>query len=201
MCPHHPSLPRPSSGSTRGKWTMMRRDICLFLFFESFLNLCLQDQCPEVILTTDVPFRRLDHYKIHEYTKKWNMNARREPEPVMMTMTTNIDTMFKRKRGRPPKNRVIEVSLLHSIAAGGGFMEPNEKLLSFSRFQIGLSKADLQPSSGVCMTRTRLENSRTVVGQIGLLLQPTVQYGPAGCIIWKLPLPPSPQNQAATLCQ
>ena len=28
----------------------------------------------------------------------------------------------------------------------GGFMEPNEKLLSFSRFQIGLSKADLQPS-------------------------------------------------------
>ena len=155
MCPHHPSLPRPSSGSTRGKWTMMRRDICLLLFFESFLNLCLQDQCPEVILTTDVPFRRLDHYKIHEYTKKWNMNARREPEPVMMTMTTNIDTMFKRKRGRPPKNRVIEVSLLHSIAAGGGFMEPNEKLLSFSRFQIGLSKADLQPSSGVCMTRTQ----------------------------------------------
>ena len=68
-------------------------------------------------------------------------------------------------------------------------MEPNEKLLSFSRFQIGLSKADLQPISGVCMTRTQLEdsrsnfNSRTVVGQIGLLLQPSVPYGPAGCII------------------
>ena len=72
----------------------------------------VQDQCPEVILSTDVPFRRLDHYKIHEYTKKWNMgqNMRRDPEPVMMTMTNNIDTMFKRKRGRPPKNRVIEVS-------------------------------------------------------------------------------------------
>ena len=28
----------------------------------------------------------------------------------MMTMTNNIDAMFKRKRGRPPKNRVIEVS-------------------------------------------------------------------------------------------
>ena len=64
-------------------------------------------------MSTDVPFRRLDHYKIHEYTKKWNMNQqplRRDPEPVMMTMTNNIDTMFKRKRGRPPKNRVIEVS-------------------------------------------------------------------------------------------
>ena len=30
-------------------------------------------------------------------------------EPISMTMTTNIDAMFKRKRGRPPKNRVIEV--------------------------------------------------------------------------------------------
>ena len=111
MCPHHPSLPRPNSGSTRGKW--MCRYLSLFLFLDFFsLNASfLQDQCPEVILTTDVPFRRLDHYKIHEYTKKWNMNSRREPEPVMMTMTTNIDTMFKRKRGRPPKNRVIEVSL------------------------------------------------------------------------------------------
>ena len=26
-----------------------------------------------------------------------------------MTLTTSIDAMFKRKRGRPPKNRVIEV--------------------------------------------------------------------------------------------
>ena len=34
-------------------------------------------------------------------------------EPISMTMTTSIDAMFKRKRGRPPKNRVIEVR--HSI--------------------------------------------------------------------------------------
>ena len=26
-----------------------------------------------------------------------------------MTLSTSIDAMFKRKRGRPPKNRVIEV--------------------------------------------------------------------------------------------
>ena len=62
-------------------------------------------------------------------------------------------------------------------------MDPNEKLLSFSRFQIGLSKADLQPSSEVCMTRTQLEDSRSVVGQSALLFQPS-----AGCILWKLPL-------------
>ena len=38
-------------------------------------------------------------------------------------------------------------------------MEPNEKLLSVSRFQIGLSKADLQPSAGVCTTQA-LNQSR-----------------------------------------
>ena len=67
-----------------------------------------QENCTEVILSTDVPFRRLDHYKIHEYTKKWNM-TQKGMEPISMTMTTSIDAMFKRKRGRPPKNRVIEV--------------------------------------------------------------------------------------------
>ena len=38
-------------------------------------------------------------------------------------------------------------------------MEPNEKLLSVSRFQIGLSKADLQPSAGVCMTQALNKSS------------------------------------------
>ena len=50
-------------------------------------------------------------------------------------------------------------------------MEPNEKLLSVSRFQIGLSKADLQPSAGVCTTQAL----NKVVGQISPLLP-----------IWKL---------------
>ena len=62
-------------------------------------------------MCTDVPFRRLDHYKIHEYTKKWNM-TQKGMEPISMTMTTSIDAMFKRKRGRPPKNRVIEVIII-----------------------------------------------------------------------------------------
>ena len=55
---------------------------------------------------SDSPFKRLDHYKLHEYTKKWNIANK---EPVTMTQATSIDTIFKRKRGRPPKNRVVEV--------------------------------------------------------------------------------------------
>ncbi|QQP49881.1 Uncharacterized protein FKW44_010696, partial [Caligus rogercresseyi] len=59
-----------------------------------------------VIFNSESPFKRLEHYKIHEYTRKWNLN---KVEPISMTQTTNVDTMFKRKRGRPPKNRVVEV--------------------------------------------------------------------------------------------
>ena len=71
-------------------------------------------------------------------------------------------------------------------------MDPNEKLLSFSRFQIGLSKADLQPTSEVCMTRTQLEvrefwkrRRSDWSRSFSSLLCPT--YGPAGSILWKLP--------------
>lgn len=75
--------------------------------------LFFQENCAEVILGSDAPFKRLDHYKLHEYTRKWNISNK---EPVSMTMTTSIDTMFKRKRGRPPKNRVVEVSNLSDLA-------------------------------------------------------------------------------------
>ena len=68
----------------------------------------LQENCTEVIFSSDPPFKRLDHYKLHEYTRKWNFSSANK-EPVTMTLTTSIDAMFKRKRGRPPKNRVIEV--------------------------------------------------------------------------------------------
>ena len=33
-------------------------------------------------------------------------------ETISMTLSTSLDAMFKRKRGRPPKNRVVEVSKL-----------------------------------------------------------------------------------------
>ena len=74
-----------------------------------FLFFFLQENCTEVIFNTAPPFKRLDHYKLHEYTRKWNFSSANK-EPVTMTLTTSIDAMFKRKRGRPPKNRVIEVS-------------------------------------------------------------------------------------------
>ena len=107
----------------------------------------MQENCSEVIFSSDAPFQRLEHYKLHEYTKKWNqlpsnnnltpkggpggvdlgsspkglanLGAGTPPGPavgppgketVNMTLSTNLDSMFKRKRGRPPKNRVVEVS-------------------------------------------------------------------------------------------
>ena len=73
--------------------------------------LVFQDNCKEIILGTDSPFKRLDHYKLHEYAKKWNVSNKMAAEPVTMTQTTSIDAMFKRKRGRPPKNRVVEVRI------------------------------------------------------------------------------------------
>lgn len=65
-----------------------------------------QENCREVILPSEKPFRRLEHYKMHEYSKKLSLTK----DPLTMThLATSIDGMFCRKRGRPPKNRVIEV--------------------------------------------------------------------------------------------
>ena len=77
----------------------------------------LQENCTEVIFSSDPPFKRLDHYKLHEYTRKWNFSSANK-EPVTMTLTTSIDAMFKRKRGRPPKNRVIEVRKIFFVIEG-----------------------------------------------------------------------------------
>ncbi|XP_046747760.1 uncharacterized protein LOC124412150 isoform X1 [Diprion similis] len=72
---------------------------------------CNWDNCREVILATDKPFRRLQHYKIHEYSRQLNLSSASHPlsSDVTLTHLTNIDAMFRRKRGRPPKNRVIEI--------------------------------------------------------------------------------------------
>lgn len=72
---------------------------------------CNWENCKEVILSTDKPFRRLQHYKIHEYSRQLNLNCSTQVLSTDVTLThlTNIDAMFRRKRGRPPKNRVIEI--------------------------------------------------------------------------------------------
>ncbi|XP_036148361.1 uncharacterized protein LOC105829072 isoform X3 [Monomorium pharaonis] len=72
---------------------------------------CNWENCREVILSTDKPFRRLQHYKIHEYSRQLNLSCPSHAlsSDVTLTHLTNIDAMFRRKRGRPPKNRVIEI--------------------------------------------------------------------------------------------
>ncbi|XP_076320474.1 zinc finger protein castor homolog 1-like isoform X2 [Tachypleus tridentatus] len=76
---------------------------CLFHGMEEHYH-CNWGGCQAVISSLDKPFKRLDHYKIHEYTNKQNQTRDHAP----MAFTTSVDGIFKRKRGRPPKNRVIE---------------------------------------------------------------------------------------------
>ncbi|CAG0912696.1 unnamed protein product [Notodromas monacha] len=126
---------------------------------------CKWDGCMETILLGDPkPFRRLDHYRIHEYSKKLGLNppmssaamqtvvsASTVSIPGAVTLTRNnllstpdndsksklenplligntvvtgglgnsgpvssgpgvIDGFFRRKRGRPPNDRLIQVS-------------------------------------------------------------------------------------------
>ncbi|XP_044261670.1 zinc finger protein castor homolog 1-like isoform X3 [Tribolium madens] len=80
-------------------------DGCIYQDKEKHYH-CNWDNCREVILPSDKPFRRLEHYKMHEYSRKLSLTK----DPLTMThLATSIDGMFCRKRGRPPKNRVIEV--------------------------------------------------------------------------------------------
>ncbi|XP_040574918.1 uncharacterized protein [Lepeophtheirus salmonis] len=99
---------------------------------------CKWDNCNEIIFNSESPFKRLEHYKIHEYTRKWNLN---KVEPISMTQTTNVDTMFKRKRGRPPKNRVVEIP-----GNGMGGLD-NSPQAVFTSFKLPKPGQHLQASS------------------------------------------------------
>ncbi|CAH1155485.1 unnamed protein product [Phaedon cochleariae] len=80
-------------------------DGCIYQEKEKHYH-CSWEGCREVILPADKPFRRLEHYKMHEYSRKLSLTK----DPLTMThLSSSIDGMFCRKRGRPPKNRVIEV--------------------------------------------------------------------------------------------
>ena len=74
-----------------------------------------QDGCGEAVLATgDKPFRRLEHFKMHDYTRRLTMagtpgGGGLAPMGAGIASVTSVDAMFKRKRGRPPKNRIIEV--------------------------------------------------------------------------------------------
>ncbi|CAN8015877.1 unnamed protein product, partial [Ixodes persulcatus] len=68
---------------------------------------CQWDGCRDIVSSTDKPFRRLDHYKMHEYTTKLSMSR----DQFSAISSVSMDGVFRRKRGRPPKNRVIEFPL------------------------------------------------------------------------------------------
>ncbi|XP_063220399.1 zinc finger protein castor homolog 1 isoform X2 [Bacillus rossius redtenbacheri] len=96
---------------------------------------CTWDNCREIILPSDKPFRRLDHYKMHEYSRKLSLTK----DPLTMThLATSIDGMFRRKRGRPPKNSVIEFPM----APGSTMDSPQAIFTSFK-----LPKPSIPPGS------------------------------------------------------
>lgn len=74
---------------------------------------CVQEGCGEAILAAgDKPFRRLEHFRMHDYARRLTLAAPGSGGPIGVAAVTSVDAMFKRKRGRPPKNRVIEVRYL-----------------------------------------------------------------------------------------
>ncbi|KAL3270460.1 hypothetical protein HHI36_021007 [Cryptolaemus montrouzieri] len=101
---------------------------------------CNWENCREVILPSEKPFRRLEHYKMHEYSRKLSLTK----DPLTMThLATSIDGMFCRKRGRPPKNRVIEVWNDYASAGNQSMMDSPQAI--FTSFK--LPKPFSTPSS------------------------------------------------------
>ncbi|XP_057380685.2 zinc finger protein castor homolog 1-like isoform X2 [Daphnia carinata] len=119
---------------------------------------CCWDGCAEIILSTENAFRRLDHYKMHEYSRRGHQPAVVAPPVAALsglghpsgssgskeiTFTTgsststsfSLDSMFRRKRGRPPKNRVIEVwNEPSSMNSGSG--APDTPQAVFTSFKL-----------------------------------------------------------------
>ncbi|KAG0728909.1 Transcription factor castor [Chionoecetes opilio] len=71
---------------------------------------CNWEGCGEAVLAAgDKPFRRLEHFKMHDYARRLTLAAPGSGGPMGVAAVCSVDAMFKRKRGRPPKNRVIEL--------------------------------------------------------------------------------------------
>ncbi|XP_030752978.1 zinc finger protein castor homolog 1-like isoform X2 [Sitophilus oryzae] len=103
---------------------------------------CSIDNCREIILSSDKPFRRLEHYKMHQYSQKLSLTK----DPLTAThLATSIDGMFCRKRGRPPKNRVIEVWNDYNALGGSQSMMDSPQAI-FTSFK--LPKPSTTLSSG-----------------------------------------------------
>lgn len=83
------------------------------MFTNAVGGVCVQEGCGEAILAAgDKPFRRLEHFRMHDYARRLTLAPPGSGGPIGVAAVTSVDAMFKRKRGRPPKNRVIEVRYL-----------------------------------------------------------------------------------------
>ncbi|XP_068902505.1 zinc finger protein castor homolog 1-like isoform X1 [Tenebrio molitor] len=128
-------------------------DGCIYQDKEKHYH-CNWDNCREVILPTDKPFRRLEHYKMHEYSRKLSLTK----DPLTMThLATSIDGMFCRKRGRPPKNRVIEVWNDYSPLGSQSLLDSPQAI--FTSFK--LPKPSATPSSSKEIEQQDSSDSRS----------------------------------------
>ncbi|XP_073977616.1 zinc finger protein castor homolog 1-like isoform X3 [Rhodnius prolixus] len=71
---------------------------------------CTWDGCSDIVM----PSERLEHFRSHEISAQHN---------------NTLDSLFRRKRGRPPKNRIIEV--WNDYASGGMADTPQAIFTSF----------------------------------------------------------------------
>ncbi|KAE8750785.1 hypothetical protein FOCC_FOCC002495 [Frankliniella occidentalis] len=141
---------------------------------------CTWDNCREIILPTDKPFRRLDHYKMHEYSRK--LSQSRDPLTTMH-LASSIDAMFRRKRGRPPKNRVIEVWNDYMSGPPGSSM-PDTPQAIFTSFKLPKPSA---PAAGP--RQSPLQQQLQQLHHQGPSQPPPSMFGPAAS-------PPAPEDDA-----
>ena len=75
---------------------------------------CLQAECKHVISAVNDPvFSRMEHYKIHEYSRA--ALGRRMASNASMVTTIRTPESFKRRRGRPPKYPKNEIPQVPKI--------------------------------------------------------------------------------------
>ena len=72
-----------------------------------------QANCGAVVRTSDPPFTRLEHHKIHEYARA---ASSRQPRPLAQMRSDHM----KRRRGRPPKYPKTEIPVVPKVEMSEG---------------------------------------------------------------------------------
>ncbi|KAG1670498.1 Transcription factor castor [Nymphon striatum] len=129
---------------------------------------CTWESCKDILTPSDKPFRRLDHYKMHEYSQKLTVNK----DSFNFTLASNADCMFKRKRGRPPKNRVVEVC--NYPTSSSPLKTPHSIFASFK-----LPKSSpIQPSGQVGSDTTEVGTTPNNPTDISALMKNSPMFSP-----------------------